>query len=81
MAKVKYKKKPETYDCIQYDGSNTAEIIAFCPLCAVHTPTGTLMLNRAIIIDPTSWVMQDLGGNFSVMINAQFIAFFQLNTP
>ena len=79
MAKKKYKKKPESWYCIQYTGTNVEEMTSFCPDLAYHTDTGKLMFGPIIVVDPTNWVLQDNAGIFSVMIDSQFNAFFELN--
>jgi hypothetical protein len=79
MARVKYKQKPQFWWCVQYSGTNSAEMIAHCPQCVVDPKTGKLMFNGLEVV-PTNWILQDNGGLFSMMIDSQFNAFFQLDT-
>ena len=77
MPRAKYKQKPQFWYCCQYTGSNAAEVIEFCPL--VTQDGQKLMFAGVSEIAPTSWVTQDSSGRFSLMDDAQFIAFFQLD--
>jgi hypothetical protein len=78
MAKQKYKKKPEVYYAIQYDGTNNAEMTEFCPQCVYDTNQGKLIFNL-MVVDPTMWIMSDNAGIFTIMMNDQFIAYFDLD--
>lgn len=78
MAKQKYKQKPLFWQCIQYDGTNAAELVAFCGQCAYVD--GKLLFND-IPVSPTNWILQDNAGVFTMMIDSQFVAFFQLEGP
>jgi hypothetical protein len=80
MAKKKYKRKPESWYCIQYIGTNVEELTEFCPLVTYDTNTQQLMWMGLNPIDVTSWVMQDNAGIFTVMIDEQFNAYFDLDT-
>jgi hypothetical protein len=75
MARQKYKQKPLFWNCIQYDGSNAAEIVAFCNQCSVSD--GQLLF-MGMIVEPTNWILEDNAGRFSMQINSQFQVFFQL---
>lgn len=77
MAKKKYRKKAEVFYAMQYDGTNAAEMIEFCPQCIYDESEGKLSLNT-IVVDPGSWVMSDNAGIFTIMVNEQFIAYFDL---
>jgi hypothetical protein len=76
MARTRYKQKPLFWYCVQYTGSNAAEMVDFCPLCVLD---GTGLKFNMIPVDPTSWVLEDQGGGFSMMIHSQFVVFFQLD--
>lgn len=78
MAKKKYKKKPEVYYAIQYDGTNNAEMTAFCSECVYDTNQGKLLFRGSITVNPTDWIMQDNAGMFTLMIDEQFNAYFDL---
>lgn len=80
MAKRKYKKKPEFWYAIQYDGTNAVEMVAFCPGLRYDDVSGQLWFNDIVVVVPTSWVLQDIAGVFSVMTDAAFTAFFSLDT-
>jgi len=77
MAKKKYKQKPLFWYCIQYTGTNVAEMTEFCPLCVYDANVGQLLFN-GIIVTPTNWLLQDNAGIFTMMIDSQFNAFFDL---
>ena len=79
MAKKKYKKKPESWFCIQWTGSNTTEMTEFCPECYYDTATGKLMFHQMVVY-PTMWILEDIAGLFSMMTDDQFNAFFSLST-
>jgi hypothetical protein len=74
----KYKKKPEEYYALQYDGTNHADIIAFCPECIYDAESKKLIFQGVITVDPTSWVLQDIAGAFRIMTDSQFISYFAL---
>lgn len=78
MARTKYKQKPQFWWCVQYDGTNSVEMIAHCPQCVVDAKTGKLMFNGIEVV-PTNWILQDNGEQFSMMIDSQFNAFFELD--
>jgi hypothetical protein len=81
MAKHKYKKRPEFYYAIQYDGTNEAEIVQFCPECIYDAAQDKLFFYKSVVLmQPSEWVVQDNGGNFTMMTDEQFNAFFQLDT-
>jgi len=80
MAKKKYKKKPEVYYALQYDGTNAAEMVAFCPQCRYDDANDKLYFaGDVVVVEPTSWVMYDNAMVFSVMGDEQFKAFFSLD--
>lgn len=79
MAKKKYKKKPEVFYAIQYDGTNSAEMIAFCSQCSVVD--GKLLFGPGMTVDPTSWIMSDNANVFTMMTNEQFVVYFELSLP
>lgn len=79
MAKRKYKQKPQFWYCIQYNGSNPEEMVAFCPQCSYDSVENVLTFN-GLKVDPTNWILQDMGGIFTMMIDSQFTAFFSLDT-
>ena len=79
MAKQKYKQKPLFWNCIQYDGTNAAELVGFCPMC-VYDEVQQKLLFMGMIVEPTSWILQDNAGHFSMQIDSQFNAFFSLST-
>jgi hypothetical protein len=74
------KKKPEFWYAIQYDGANAVEMVTFCPDLRYDEVSGELWFNDLVVVEPTSWMLQDIAGLFSVMTDAQFVAFFQLDT-
>ena len=78
MAKKKYKQKPLFWYCIQYTGSNVEEMTAFCPQC-VYDSGHQLLLFNGIPVEPTYWILEDQAGVFSMMIDSQFIIFFDLS--
>jgi hypothetical protein len=78
MAKKKYKQKPLFWYCIQYDGTNVAEMTEFCPQCVYDTNVGKLLF-MGIPVEPTYWILEDQAGVFSMMIDEQFNAFFSLD--
>jgi hypothetical protein len=80
MAKRKYKQKPLFWYCTQYDGANAAEMVAFCPECVYNADSGKLFFRDTIPVHATDWVLQDMGGIFSLMVDSQFNAFFSLDT-
>jgi hypothetical protein len=77
MARNKYKQKPLFWNAIQYDGTNNVEMTAFCPQCVYDTNAGKLLFN-GLVVEPTYWILEDNGGIFSMMIDGQFVAFFDL---
>ena len=80
MAREKYKKKPEVWYAVQYDGTNHAEVIEFCPDCVYDEETEKLTFAAGmIVVDPTAWVMEDAARVFRVMSNNDFIVFFELD--
>lgn len=79
MARQKYRKKPEFWDCIQYSGTNSTEMTSFCYLCSYDPATQKLFFNL-VIVQPTYWIMQDNAGNFSMLDDAQFKAFFEITS-
>jgi hypothetical protein len=78
MAKKKYKQKPLFWYCIQYDGTNVQEMTAFCPQC-IYDSNQQKLFFMGMTVDPTNWILQDNAGIFTMMINEQFVAFFQLD--
>jgi hypothetical protein len=78
MAKKKYKQKPLFWYCIQYTGSNVAEMTEFCPQC-VYDSTAEKLLFMGMPVEPTNWILEDQAGVFSMMIDSQFVAFFSLD--
>jgi hypothetical protein len=78
MAKHKYKQKPQFWYCTQYTGDNPEEMVAFCPQAQYDPGSGVLTFN-GLAVEPTNWILQDVGGVFTMMINAQFNAFFSLD--
>jgi hypothetical protein len=81
MARAKYKQKPQFWYAVQYSGTNDAEMLAFCPQCAYDEEQQKLLFNL-LIVTPTNWVLEDMAGVFSMMIDSQFKAFFSLdNSP
>ena len=77
MARVRYKKKPEFWYCIQYSGSNVAEMIAFCPQCTYDEDSQKLVFNM-VVVEPTNWILEDNAKVYTMMINEQFAVFFDL---
>jgi hypothetical protein len=80
MAKKKYKQKPQFWYCLQYDGENPAEMVAFCPEGCKYDPEANVLTFNLMTVEPTNWLLQDMAGVFSMMIDSQFKAFFQLDT-
>lgn len=77
MARTKYRQKPQFWMCTQYSGTNAAEMVAACPQCHYDAGTNTLTFNQMTVL-PTMWILEDLAGIFTMMINEQFVAFFDL---
>jgi len=89
MAKKKYKRKPESWFCIQYTGSNQAELVAeYAPYVTYHSGETSgpnnepvpprLMLDNTYVIEPNFWVMEDNLGTVTMKDPASFNAFFEL---
>ena len=78
MARTRYKQRPQFWYCIQYSGTNSAEIISHCPQCKVDPKTGKLLFNGLEVM-VGNWVLEDIGGLFSMMIDSQFQVFFSLD--
>ena len=76
MARTKYKQMPLFWYCTQYDGTNQAEMVAFCPQCIYADGRLAFM---GMTMSPTDWILEDQGGIFSMMVDSQFVAFFQLD--
>lgn len=80
MARQRYKKKPEFWYCIQYNGTNATEMLEFCPLLSWDEGKQKLIWMGYDSVEPTYWVLEDNAGQFSKMSNEQFIEYFDLAT-
>jgi hypothetical protein len=56
-----------------------AEMTEFCPFLTYDTNQQKLFFYQITEVQPTSWVLQDNAGLFSVMVDQQFNAFFSLD--
>lgn len=63
---MRYQKKPVVIEAEQYTGTNTEEIVAFCP-DAETRPDGTLWittLEGGHVASPGDWIIKGVKGEF-----------------
>jgi hypothetical protein len=76
MPAKRYQEKARQGDCIQFTGSNQAEITAFCGQINVWPQDGTLRFGPTIV-EATNWVLKNNLGGFGVTTDANFHDGFQ----
>jgi hypothetical protein len=79
MPTAQYVRKPVTFTAIQYDGTNHAEVIAFCPLCSYDGSTLTFddpATPDSIKIAASHWVMANEVGRFMPYSAPDFLNFY-----
>lgn len=68
-----YSEKVKLYECIQYDGTNYAEIAAFAPMIQEDGKVYLVVPGIGNIeIKATDWVMKDIWELFSAMSDVYF---------
>jgi hypothetical protein len=80
MPEKRYRKKPELWWGLQYIGTNVAEMQEFCSWLTYDEAEEKLIYANMIEVAPTSWILKDNAGEFSVMVESQFQAYFE-ETP
>ena len=77
MAVSKYSKKPEVVDAVQYDGTNSQEVLDFAPGVAVFEDEKLkLMEGPGYEVPVDSWVLKDFGGLYSVF-GSNFLDYYR----
>lgn len=79
---MRYKKKPEIVDAMQFFSFNDVDCMYFCPLIEYNKNIKKYIAStekRDIIIESGDWIVKDEDGNFSFFDNSSFQLNFEVD--
>lgn len=79
---MKYRKKPEIVDAMQFTGNNDTDCMYFCPMIEYNKNIKKYIAVTEmydIVVESGDWIVKDEDGNFSFFDNGSFRLNFEVD--